>query len=122
MSIANSAAGARRVTCLVAGCLLLAGGARVGAAPTVAQMLSIKPKQEGVAYAIPTAEEQAGCKVELDKADRGSGWLLKDKDGRLLRRFFDSNADNRIDVWSYYKDGVEVYRETDTNFSGKPDQ
>ncbi len=122
MSIGHSAAGARRVAFLVAGCLLLAGAARVGAAPTVAQMLSIKPKQEGVAYATPSAEEQAGCKVELDKAERGSGWLLKDKDGRLLRRFFDSNGDNRIDVWSYYKDGVEVYRETDTNFSGKPDQ
>jgi hypothetical protein len=122
MSIAHSAAGARRVTCLVAGCLLLAGAAPAGAAPTVAQMLSIKPKQEGVGYATPSAEEQAGCKVELDKAERGSGWLLKDKDGRLLRRFFDSNGDNRIDVWSYYKDGVEIYRETDTTFSGKPDQ
>ncbi|HZY89348.1 MAG TPA: hypothetical protein VFE78_31285, partial [Gemmataceae bacterium] len=130
MSMAHSAArgarplgaGARRAAFLVAGCLLLAGAAPAGAAPTVAQMLSIKPKQEGVAYATPTADEQAGCKVELAKADRGSGWLLKDKDGRLLRRFFDSNADNRIDVWSYFKDGTEVYRETDTTFSGKPDQ
>jgi hypothetical protein len=130
MSMAHSAArgarpfgaGARRAAFLVAGCLVLACVAPAGAAPTVPQMLSIKPKQEGVAYATPTAEEQAGCKVELDKAERGSGWLLKDKDGRLLRRFFDSNADNRIDVWSYYKDGAEVYREIDTTFSGKPDQ
>jgi hypothetical protein len=115
---------ARRAAFLLAGCLLLAGAAPAGAAPTVAQMLSIKPKQEGVAYATPTAEEQAGCKVELDKADRGSGWLLKDKDGRLLRRFFDSNGDNQIDVWSYYKDGVEVYREINSTLSAphRPDQ
>ncbi len=122
MLMAHSAARGRRAAFLVAGGLLLACVAPAGAAPTVAQMLSIKPKQEGVPYATPSAEEQAGCKVDLDKAERGSGWLLKDKDGRLLRRFFDSNGDNRIDVWSYYKDGAEVYRETDTTFSGKPDQ
>jgi hypothetical protein len=121
--MAHSAARGRgRAAFFVAGCLLLAGVAPAGAAPTVAQMLSIKPKQEGVAYASPAADEVAACKVELAKADRGSGWLLKDKDGRLLRRFFDSNGDNRIDVWSYFKDGVEVYREIDTTFSGKPDQ
>jgi len=71
----------RRAAFGVAGGQLLAGDAPAGAADTVAQMLSIKPKQEGVAYASPSAGEQAGCKVELAKADRGSGWLLKDKDG-----------------------------------------
>jgi hypothetical protein len=125
MSTAHSAArGRARAAFFVAGCLLLAGVAPAGAAPTAAQMLSIKPKQEGIAFATPTAEEQAGCKVELDKADRGSGWLLKDKDGRLLRRFFDSNGDNQIDVWSYYKDGVEVYREINSTQAAphRPDQ
>src|SRR5207245_7871750 len=29
---------------------------------------------------------------------------------------------NKIDVWSYYKDGKEVYREIDSTFTGKPDQ
>src|SRR5262249_691055 len=37
--------------------------------------------------------------------------------------FYDSNGDNKIDVWSYYKDGVEIYREVDSSLSaGKPDQ
>jgi hypothetical protein len=35
---------------------------------------------------------------------------------------FDTNGDKQIDVWSYYLDGVEVYREVDTNFDKKPDQ
>ncbi|MGH7227040.1 MAG: hypothetical protein ACRELF_27810, partial [Gemmataceae bacterium] len=53
------------------------------------------------------------------------GWTLtlKDADGNLLRRFVDSGGnDNRPDIWSYYKDGVEVYSEIDSTFSGKPDQ
>lgn len=115
---------ARRNAGLVAGCLLLWGSTASAAAPTVAQMLSFRPKQEGVVYATPTGQEQDSCKVELDKSKtgRGSGWLLKDAQGKVLRRYFDSNADNRIDIWSYYLNGVEVYRETDTNFNEKADQ
>ena len=37
-----------------------------------------------------------------------------------LRRFYDSNGDGKVDVWSYYKDGVEVYREFDTTYKGTP--
>jgi thiol-disulfide isomerase/thioredoxin len=93
------------------------------AAPSVAQMLSFKPRQEGVVCTTPTADKQDSCKVELVKGAQGtSGWVLKDEEGNLLRRFFDSNGDKRIDIWAYYKDGVEVYTEIDSTFTGKPDQ
>ncbi len=107
---------------LLASCLLV-GGSVASAAPTVTQMLSFRPKQEGVVYTTPTAQEQDSCKVELEKArvGRGSGWLLKDGKGNTLRRFFDTNGDNRIDIWSYYLNGAEVYRETDINFNDKAD-
>jgi thiol-disulfide isomerase/thioredoxin len=102
---------------------LFTAGTPAWGAPTVAQMLGFHPRQEGVVCTTPPAEEQKDCKVELVKGERGgSGWLLKDKDGKPLRRYFDSNGDNRIDVWSYYKDGEEVYREIDTTFTGRPDQ
>src|SRR5262249_20268188 len=108
---------------LAASFVLAWSAASASAAPTVAQMLAFRPKQEGVSYSTPTAQEQSACTVELEKGKgKGSGWLLKDGKGRLLRRYFDSNDDNRIDIWSYYKDGVEVYREIDTTYSGKPDQ
>jgi thiol-disulfide isomerase/thioredoxin len=108
---------------LLAGCLLLwAGTSSAWAAPTVAQMLSFRPKQEGITYTIPTQAEQDACKVELVKAGRGSGWLLRDANGKALRRFFDTNGDNKIDIWSYYLNGVEVYREIDSNFNEKADQ
>ncbi|MBL8799169.1 MAG: redoxin domain-containing protein [Planctomycetia bacterium] len=108
---------------LVAGGLVLLGSAAAAeAAPTTAQMLGFKPKQEGVVITTPTAEELAKCKVELVKATRGSGWMLKDEKGDLLRRYMDTNGDNKIDVWSYYHKGLEVYRELDTNFNDKVDQ
>ena len=40
----------------------------------------------------------------------------------ILRKFVDTNDDNVVDQWSYYKDGVEVYRDIDSNFNGKADQ
>src|SRR5207248_2207064 len=41
--------------------------------------------------------------------------------GRKLRRFFGNNGKG-VEIWSYYKDGAEVYREVDTNQDGVPDQ
>ena len=40
----------------------------------------------------------------------------------ILRRFVDTNDDNVVDQWSYYKDGLEVYRDIDSTFNGKADQ
>jgi hypothetical protein len=94
--------------------------------PSVAIMLKYKPSQEGVAYSIPKPEEEAGLKVELVKGAGGAaGWMLKDAGGRPLRLFYDSNGDNKPDLWAYYKDGVEVYREFENeckNPVAKPDQ
>lgn len=111
-------------TPLLAGCLLLASGVgQAWAAPTVAQMLTYRPRQESITYSTPTAEAEATCTVELIKgARKGSGWLLRDGQKNPLRCYFDTNADNKIDVWSYFKDGIEVYREIDSTYTGKPDQ
>jgi len=111
-------------TPLLAGCLLLASGvSQAWAAPTVTQMLTYRPRQEGINYTTPTAEAEAACTVELIKGTRkGSGWLLRDGQKNPLRCYFDTNGDNKIDVWSYFKDGVEVYREIDSTYAGKPDQ
>ncbi|HYT88428.1 MAG TPA: thioredoxin-like domain-containing protein [Gemmataceae bacterium] len=117
---------ARVASGLLAGCLLLWGGAATAQAqqPTVAQMLTFKPRQEGIAISTPTKEEEANCKVELVRGQQpgSSGWLLLDPQGRPMRRFFDSDGDKKIDVWSYYKDGDEVYREIDTNMNDRADQ
>jgi thiol-disulfide isomerase/thioredoxin len=111
---------------LAGAALLLWGGVApnwVMAAPGAAEVLQFHPRQQGIEITTPRPNETAACKVELVKGQgKASGWLLADANGQPLRRFFDSNGDVKIDVWSYYKDGVEVYREIDSNFNGKPDQ
>jgi thiol-disulfide isomerase/thioredoxin len=90
--------------------------------PTVQEMLALKPKQD-VVYTIPEPDKVNSLKVEKVTGRKGgSGWILKDADGKTLRLFFDTNDDDKVDVWSYFKDGVEVYREIDSTFSGRPDQ
>ena len=103
---------------------LLAWGAAgsAPAAPTAAQILSFSPHQPGIDCTTPAADQVKNCKVGLIKGRKGSGWLMTDATGNSVRRFYDSNDDNKIDVWCYYKDGIEVYREVDSNFNGKPDQ
>lgn len=110
---------------VVAGCLMgWTGTAFVEAAPTVSQVLNFRPKQEGIVYTTPTAQELESCKVELVTGSKAgsNGWLLRDARGLPLRRFFDSNGDKKVDQWSYYLDGVEVYREIDSNHDEKVDQ
>ena len=103
--------------------ILLPAQVAMGAAPTPAQILQFKPRQEGVLPGMPKSGEENACKVELVKGQgKGSGWILRDPSGQVLRRFFDTNDDNKIDVWSYFRDGQEVYRELDTNLNALPDQ
>ena len=88
-------------------------------------MLGYRPRQPGVDYCRPTAEEQKHLTLKVIVGDRPktTGWLLLDAEGRPMRRFFDSNGDGDIDIWSYYKDGVEVYREVASTYKKeKPDQ
>ncbi len=109
---------------LAAGLLLL-GTANYAAAqsapPSVTDMLNFcKPRQSNVVYSTPTPEEQKTCTVK--PATGAAGWVLLDGRNRPLRRYVASGRDGKIDTWSYYKDGVEVYRDLDTNKDNKPDQ
>jgi hypothetical protein len=107
----------------VGGCVAL--GAFVGqavAAPDAAKMLTYKPKQE-VSITTPTEAELSRCTVDLDKprGGVGSSWVLKGPDGRLLRRYYSSSG-GAVDLYSYYKDGIEVYREIVSPGAKAPDQ
>lgn len=84
--------------------------------------LRFKPVQPDIDYAQPAADEVAKCKVTVSKADGQVGWTVVDSNGITLRRFIDTNKDNYVDQWCYYKDGLEVYRDIDSNFNGTADQ
>ena len=89
---------------------------------TPAQVLQVTPSQEGVDYDRPKPEDVPRCKVSVKKVEGHAGWIVESPEGVLLRKFLDTNGDNVVDQWSFYKDGVEVYREMATKPSGKKDE
>ena len=93
-----------------------------GATPTAEQALNLTPVQSGVDYDRPGTQEVGKCKIVAKKINGQVGWIVEGPDGAILRRFVDTNGDNVVDQWSYYKDGVEVYRDIDSTFNGKADQ
>lgn len=102
--------------------LLAATLASAAKPPTVDQALSLAPIQADVDYAVPTSAEAKQCSVKPEKVGKVTAWVVRSADDQVLRRFSDTNADNYVDLWSYYLDGVEVYRDIDANFNKKPDQ
>jgi len=93
-----------------------------GQTPSAKDALVLRPIQNDVDYEQPTGDEVDKCVVSPYQSGKSAGWVVKDNAGRLLRKFLDSNADDKVDLWCYYKNGVEVYRDVDVNFNGKADQ
>ncbi|MEI7686641.1 MAG: thioredoxin-like domain-containing protein [Planctomycetota bacterium] len=84
---------------------------------SVAQVLTIKPKTDEIVFTTPTPAEIGKCTVEIIKTPGGgSGYLLSDGGKLPVRKFLDTDGDGRVDSWSFFRDGVEVYRE---NLVGK---
>lgn len=114
---------------LLAGIALFAGWNQAGwaQAPTVADLLARKPIQPNVKYTTPAANDLAACKVEVlnyPKPASGpapTGYLVRDGQGKIIRQFVDTSGRNQPNIVSYYFEGVEAYREIDTDGNGKPD-
>ncbi len=92
---------------------------------TVEQLLGLSPRSRGsstrprrIAAAI------VACKVESIPDGKGGtlGWALRDGQGKLLRRFVNLRGGLKLDQWSYYQDGFEVYREVDLNDDQRLDE
>jgi peroxiredoxin len=93
--------------------------------PSVETMLTVyRPKLPGIAISTPQPSEYGTCEVRVVEGRQPgrNGYLLLDPQKRPLRRYFDIGGDRKVDMWSYYKDGVEVYREIASDFNGTPDQ
>ncbi len=101
---------------------VLVAGPVVGAeAPDVAQILKFQPTQQGVVYDIPGEESLAKCKAEISEGKQ-RGYVVRDHRGLVIRQFMDTNGDGKVDRWSYYMNGQEVYRDIDSNLNGRPDE
>jgi thiol-disulfide isomerase/thioredoxin len=92
------------------------------AEPSAEAALRLRPIQADVDFDTPTAEEMKLCTVRANSEPGRAGWYVYTAGGQLLRRFLDTNRDNRLDQWCYYKGGIEVYRDIDSDFNGKADQ
>ncbi|MDX1962282.1 MAG: thioredoxin-like domain-containing protein [Pirellulales bacterium] len=91
--------------------------------PTATQALKLVPiHQRDVVIDQPAAAELDQCTIKSEKTGVQSGYVVRNPRGLILREFVDTNNDNVVDRWSYYKDGIEVYRDIDENFDGKADQ
>jgi thiol-disulfide isomerase/thioredoxin len=93
------------------------------AAPSVAETLNrFKPTQTDVDYDQPTAQQAEQSQMNSVREANVSGWVVTDANDQVLRKFFDTNGDTKVDRWSYFKAGVEVYRDIDSNYDGQADQ
>src|SRR5688500_6064408 len=87
--------------------------------PTAADALKLRPVQRDVDFDLPAENELAKCSIKAEKVNGQTGWIVRDPNGLVLREFVDTNKDNVVDRWSYFRNGIEVYRDVDDNFNGK---
>ncbi len=111
----------------LAGSLFLSLPALAGVAsadaPSVEQALKLAPVQKNAEYDRVSPEEAAKCTIKAEKQAGETGWIVRDPAGQMLRRFADTNGDNVVDLWCYYQNGIEVYRDIDSQKNGsKADQ
>jgi thiol-disulfide isomerase/thioredoxin len=84
--------------------------------PAPSALLKLQPKLPGIEFDTPPDQAAVNaCKVEnvLNEQKRSVGYALRDAQGKLLRRFLIARGGSKLDQWSYYQDGFEVYREED---------
>lgn len=112
----------RRTFTVLALGLLIPCGTLVAQTPTPKFALQYRPAQQDIEYDSPAAADVDKCKVELERNDATSGFAVFDPSGLILRRYVDTNKDRYIDQWRYYRNGIEVYRDLDTDFNHKADQ
>lgn len=107
----------------VAGSLIVAASASIaGAAPTISDALQLVPVQQDVLYDEVAEKDIPNCTFKSEKLDGRPGWVVRDPNGQVIRRFLDTDGDNVVDQWSYYSGGMEVYRDIDSDHNGKADQ
>lgn len=92
---------------------------------------SFQPKHGDVEIDVVDPKSYSQCKVAQEngpvvdiqgKKKQTSAWVVYGPQGQVLRKYWDMIGDDKVDQWSYYKNGLEVYRDSDTNGNEKIDQ
>lgn len=114
----------KRISLRALAAVTLLAGVASAQAPRVEDVLARLPNQPGVAVTTPAGADLAGCKADALTwpGSPARGIVVKDAAGRTVRQFIDSKGTGKFNIFSYYLDGVEAYREIDSDGSGRPDQ
>ena len=110
-----------RCSVLAALSCLLASSVAV-AAPKASDALKYEPLQPGVEYDRPDADQVDQCTVKAEKVGEATAWVVRSPEGLVLRQFSDTNNDRDVDCWCYFSNGLEVYRDIDSDFDRRVDQ
>ncbi len=122
LAAARLRGGPATAVAVLVGLAALAGSRGLTAAqPTVEYALGLKPRHR-VDYDIPGPEAAREATLSMEKTEGTTAWVVRSPGGLLLRRFSDTNGDRVVDHWSYFRDGLEVYRDIDADHDTKPDQ
>ncbi|GAB5404212.1 MAG: TlpA disulfide reductase family protein [Aureliella sp.] len=100
------------MTCSIAGAQLV--GAQE-ASEQLRRALSFQPRQTAVNYEQVDEADFGKCKIATKTRAGATGFWITGPAGQPLRWFADTDGDNKLDRWSFYNAGVEVYRESDTD-------
>ncbi len=100
---------------VVGAAILAVATTAVAAPPSVEDALALEPRQKNVEFDRPQASELQGATIKQEKLDGVDALVVRGPDGRILRAFSDTNGDRVVDRWSFFKDGVEVFREMATD-------
>lgn len=111
-----------RLGVAVTACICGASGTHAADPPTPELALKFRPAQKNVEIDTPDKADFEKCEVKVEKSGKISGWLVLGPQGQMLRRFLDTDADNVVDQWRYFHNGLEVYRDIDTNANNKANE
>lgn len=82
-------------------------------------LMKMRPKQSEARY---DRKYELG-ELEINDFTKDDSRIQEVKQGsRTLRQFADTDGDNKIDTWIFFKDGKESYCEQDLDGDGKVDQ
>ncbi len=91
--------------------------------PTAEQILTqFRPVHADVEFDTPEKSDFSRCRLKVESEGGKPGYVVYGPAGEVLRRFTDTNGDNKADLFRYYRMGLEVYRDIDSNYNEKPDQ
>ncbi len=88
----------------------------------VAKGLERTPKQVDTQYDKVEKADILNCTGRYETRNGVQGLLILSANNQPLRWLADTNADKSIDQFCFYKDGIESYRDMDTDFDNKVDQ